>query len=146
MIQLYVYIVVVLIIELFLTLHYPMDCSPSGSSVHGVFQARILEWVAIFFQGDLADLGIDPVSPALAGSFLSLSHHILFLYKFFSIMFYHRILNIALCPMQSTLLFIYSVYKTLHLLTNLPLHPSPSHLPLGNDQPVLYAWDSVSVS
>jgi len=24
-----------------------MDCSPSGSSVHGIFQARILEWVAI---------------------------------------------------------------------------------------------------
>ena len=27
----------------------PMDCSPPGSSVHGLFQARILEWVAIFF-------------------------------------------------------------------------------------------------
>ena len=30
----------------------PMDCSPSGSSVHGIFQARILEWVAIsLFRG-----------------------------------------------------------------------------------------------
>ena len=28
----------------------PMDCSPSGSSVHGIFQARILEWVAISFS------------------------------------------------------------------------------------------------
>ena len=27
----------------------PMDCSPPGSSVHGIFQARILEWVAISF-------------------------------------------------------------------------------------------------
>ena len=27
-----------------------MDCSPSGSSVHGIFQARILEWVAISFS------------------------------------------------------------------------------------------------
>ena len=27
-----------------------MDCSPSDSSVHGIFQARILEWVAIFFS------------------------------------------------------------------------------------------------
>ena len=27
-----------------------MDCSLPGSSVHGVFQARILEWVAIFFS------------------------------------------------------------------------------------------------
>ena len=28
----------------------PMDCSPSGSSVHGIFQARLLEWVAISFS------------------------------------------------------------------------------------------------
>ena len=28
----------------------PMDCSPPGSSVHGIFQARILEWVAISFS------------------------------------------------------------------------------------------------
>ena len=28
------------------TLHDPMDCSPPGSSIHGIFQARILEWVA----------------------------------------------------------------------------------------------------
>ena len=31
-----------------LTLCDPMDCSPSGSSFHGIFQARILDWVAIF--------------------------------------------------------------------------------------------------
>ena len=31
------------------TLCGPMDCSLPGSSVHGIFQARILEWVAIFF-------------------------------------------------------------------------------------------------
>jgi len=28
----------------------PMGCSPPGSSVHGLFQARILEWVAISFS------------------------------------------------------------------------------------------------
>ena len=28
----------------------PMDCSPPGSSVHGIFQARILEWAAIAFS------------------------------------------------------------------------------------------------
>ena len=28
----------------------PMDCRPPGSSVHGIFQARILEWVAISFS------------------------------------------------------------------------------------------------
>ena len=37
------------------TLHDPMDCSLPGSSVHGIFQARVLEWGAIasplvFFQ------------------------------------------------------------------------------------------------
>ena len=32
------------------TLCNPVDCSPLGSSVHGILQARILEWVAIFFS------------------------------------------------------------------------------------------------
>ena len=33
-----------------LTLGDPMDCSPPGSSVHGIFQARVLEWGAIAFS------------------------------------------------------------------------------------------------
>ena len=33
-----------------LTLCDPTDCSPSGSPIHGIFQARILEWVAISFS------------------------------------------------------------------------------------------------
>ena len=33
--------------QLCLTLCDPMDCSPSGSSVHGIIQARILKWLAI---------------------------------------------------------------------------------------------------
>ena len=36
--------------QLCLTLCDPMDCSLSGSSVHGILQARILEWVAISFS------------------------------------------------------------------------------------------------
>ena len=32
------------------TLSNPMDCSLPGSSIHGIFQARILEWVAIAFS------------------------------------------------------------------------------------------------
>ena len=35
------------------TLFDPMDCSPPGSSVHGVLQARILEWVAIPYAGGI---------------------------------------------------------------------------------------------
>ena len=42
-----------LVTQLCLTLCDPMDCSPPGSSVHGIFQARILEWVAIFFSNYL---------------------------------------------------------------------------------------------
>ena len=33
------------------TLSDPMDCSPPGSSIHGIFQARVLEWSAIAFSG-----------------------------------------------------------------------------------------------
>ena len=39
--------------QLHLTLLDPMDCSPPGSSVHGLFQARVLEWGAIAFSGYL---------------------------------------------------------------------------------------------
>ena len=38
-----------------LTLCNPMDCNPPGSSVHGIFQARILEWVAISFSNYMID-------------------------------------------------------------------------------------------
>ena len=43
----------------------PIDCSPPGSSVHGILQARILEWVAVPSPpGDLPNPGIEPRSPA----------------------------------------------------------------------------------
>ena len=48
-----------------LTLYSPKDCSAPGSSVHGIFQASILEWVAISSPGDLSDSGIEPRSPDL---------------------------------------------------------------------------------
>ena len=35
------------------TLSNPMDCGPPGSSVHGIFQARVLEWGAIAFSESL---------------------------------------------------------------------------------------------
>ena len=49
-----------------------MDDSVPGSSVHGIPQARILEWVAMPSSRDLPNLGIEPASvmfPALAGGF-----------------------------------------------------------------------------
>ena len=65
-----------------------MDCSPPGSSVRGILQARILEWVAIPFSreywsglpypppGDLLNSGTEPaalMSPALAGGLFNTS-------------------------------------------------------------------------
>ena len=54
----------------------PMDCSLPGSSVSGVFQARILEWVAVPFSRESPDPGVQPVPllpPALAGRFFTTS-------------------------------------------------------------------------
>ena len=45
------------------TLCDPMDYSLSGSSIHEIFQARVLEWIPS--PGDLPDPGIEPGSPAL---------------------------------------------------------------------------------
>ena len=54
----------------------PVDSSPQGSSVRGILQARILEWVAMPPPGDLPDPGVEPVSlvsPALTGRFFTTS-------------------------------------------------------------------------
>ena len=48
----------------------PMNCSLPGSSVHGILQARVLEWVAIPFCRDLPNPGIKPGSRALQGDSL----------------------------------------------------------------------------
>ena len=44
---------------------YHMDCGPHGSSVRGILQEKILEWVAMSFFKDLPDPEIEPGSPAL---------------------------------------------------------------------------------
>ena len=52
------------------TLCNPMDCSPPGSAVQEILQARILEQLPFLPSGDVPDPGIEPVplmSPALAG-------------------------------------------------------------------------------
>ena len=50
-----------------------MDCSPPGSSVHGVFQARVLEWVAIAFSmQEEHDVIIEPIGTLCTPS--SLEH------------------------------------------------------------------------
>ena len=55
------------------TLCDPMDCSPPGSSVHGILQARILQWVPMP-SGDLSHPGIEPASPKSCVGRLILYH------------------------------------------------------------------------
>ena len=64
-------IIIVLVTQLCPTLCDPMNCSPPDSTVHGILQARILEWVAIPFPGDLPNPGIEPRSPALQADSLT---------------------------------------------------------------------------
>ena len=52
----------------FRLLNNPMDCSLPGSSVHGILQARILEWVALSSRGSSPPR---EESPALAGGFFT---------------------------------------------------------------------------
>ena len=53
--------------QLCLTLRDPMDFSLPGSSVHGIFQARVLEWGAIAFSGYDAS---DQISPSVVSDSL----------------------------------------------------------------------------
>ena len=59
-----------------LTLCNPMDCNPPGSSVHGIFQARIWSGLPFPSPRDLPEAGIEPaclIFPALAGAFFTTS-------------------------------------------------------------------------
>ena len=84
--------------QLCLTFCNPVDYGPPGSSVHGAFQARILEWVVILYSGYLPNAGIEPMSlgpPALSGGLLILNtlFHILFLccFSFFVVQLLSRV-------------------------------------------------------
>ena len=58
-----------------MTLGNSMDYSPPGSSIHGIFLAKILQWVAISsFSGSSRTRLSNPLSPALQADSLSLSH------------------------------------------------------------------------
>ena len=52
------------------TLCNPMDYSPPGYSVHGILQARILEWVTVSFSRDLPNPRIEARSAELQANFL----------------------------------------------------------------------------
>ena len=64
------HVLCVLVAQSCLTL-WPYGCSPPGSSVCGILQARILEWVAISFSRGFPWPRIEPESPALVDGFLT---------------------------------------------------------------------------
>ena len=49
-------------VQLCPTLRDPMDCSLPGSSVHGIFQARVLEWVTISFSNTGLRSTLNPIT------------------------------------------------------------------------------------
>ena len=62
----------VLVTQACLTLCDPVDYSPPGSSVHGILQARILEWVAMPSSSRSAQLMDQTRVPCTAGGFFTL--------------------------------------------------------------------------
>ena len=58
-----------------LTLSNPMDCSPPGPSVHGIFQARVLEWGAIDFSEIQPIVGVKSIPNSI---FCQLKGYLLF--------------------------------------------------------------------
>ena len=72
-------LVCVLVAQSCLTLYDPKDYNPQGSSVHGILQARILEWVGLPFPSpeDLPGSGIKPRYPAIQADSLPSSYKVL---------------------------------------------------------------------
>ena len=69
----------VLVAQSCLILCNSMDCSPPGSSVHGILQARILEWVAVSFsRGSSPTQGSNPGLPHCRQILYHLSHQVSF--------------------------------------------------------------------
>ena len=80
-----------------------MDCSPPGSSVLGISQARILE--SFPSPGDLPDPGIKPMSPELAGRFFTTEPSLLQPYKTYSLRkppVYHYQIIALFCSFNSS--------------------------------------------
>ena len=88
----------------------PMDCGPPGSSVRGIFQARIWEWLPCPLPGGLPNLKVElmsPASPVLSGSPPSLVATI----YFFSFILIHLPLQATIIHFTYILLFVIILTK-----------------------------------
>ena len=66
----------------------PMDCSQPDSSVHGISQARILEWLTISFSRESSNSGIEPRPPKLQVDYLSTEPSRKFSYSYIYVYIY----------------------------------------------------------
>ena len=65
----------------------PHGCRLPGSSVHGILQARILEWVAVPSSGDLPNPGIEPGFTTLQANFFILTYNVMYSEKMYHVYF-----------------------------------------------------------
>ena len=105
----------VLVAQSCLTLCNPMECSLPGSSVHGILQARILEWVAIpFSRGSSQPREWTWVSCTTG--------------RFFTVWATREVPVL----LSKSFLLIYFIYSSLYLLTPYSYCPFPLHVPFSN--------------
>ena len=126
-------------VQLFVT---PMDCSPLGYSVHGILQARILEWVAMPFSGGSSQPRDQTWVSCVAGKFFTIwvtweahqgspqwmlyyCNNIAFLFFFSFIFISWRLITLQYCSG-----FCHTLTWISHGVTCVPHPAPPSHLPL----------------
>ena len=114
--------------QLCLTLHDPMDCSLPGSSIHRIFQARVLEWVAISFSKSFHQFS----------SVQLLSHSRLFATPWTAALQVSLSITNSRCPPKP--MSIVSVMPSNHLILCHPLLPSvfPSIRVFSNESVLLH--------
>ena len=88
--------------QLCLTLHDPMDCSLPGSSIHGIFQARVLEWGAIAFSPPPSS---NHQSVLFIVEIIFLDSHISELTEYLSFSLFD-LFRVALCPQDPSILLL----------------------------------------
>ena len=130
----------------------PMDCSLLGSAVHGIFQARILEWVIISSSRSLPNTGTEPTSPALAGGSLPLSHQGgLELHNPLVALYYNKIINNKKKQTQvnfqadSTLTLVFWRHSTSGSLVDKPGRPSVNERGLKIHSRSTFLWKYIHV-
>ena len=100
------------------TLSDPMDCSLPGSSIHGIFQVRILEWGAIAFSASINTIGFKSTILQLYFTCSRCSLHLSFFSAFFGLIedlysysYNHSILFAILVISYMSLIFFFFFYS-----------------------------------